>query len=117
MRVEATARSTVPFPETERVQAQASQGVTEVEKPARPSPIAPEEPDRESIQEAVTKMNRAARALNRALEFEVVDKNRVVIRVIDAESREVIREIPPERLMEALRSVEETIGLLLDRKV
>lgn len=94
----------------------------------RPEPVAkvvekgeaqaetPSKPDPSELQEAVAKINETAKVLNRALEFVLVE-DRIVVKVIDAESREIIREIPPEKLIKALRSMEETFGLLLDRKL
>lgn len=44
------------------------------------------------------------------------DINRVSIKVMDAESEEVIREIPPEETMEMLQKLWEVAGLLVDEK-
>jgi uncharacterized FlaG/YvyC family protein len=73
-------------------------------------------PDPRELEEAVAKINETAKVLNRSLTFVMVE-DRISVKVIDAESGEVIREIPPEKLIEALSSLVETIGLLLDRKL
>jgi len=68
------------------------------------------------LEEITEKMNRAMKALNHSLQFKVVNKSHIVIKVIDSESGEVIREIPPERLITAFENVESSIGILLDEK-
>lgn len=66
----------------------------------------------------VDEMNRAARVLRTTLRFEVDDRNgELLVKVIDAESGELIRVIPPDRFMEAYLSMQALVGLLLDVRV
>lgn len=119
MRVDVTQRNVAlsPAGDTERVRR--PEMVTKVAEAPETQAVKADllsKPDPQELQEAVAKINDTAKILNRALEFVMVE-DRIVVKVIDAESREVIREIPPEKLIEALRSMEETFGLLLDRKL
>ncbi len=84
-----------------------------------PEPVNPERDPfrRDDLEQAVAQIKETGRIFNRQLEFEVTDNHRVVIRVLDSATRDVIREIPPETLMRALDRMEEALGLLLDRKV
>ncbi|HEY8347861.1 MAG TPA: flagellar protein FlaG [Symbiobacteriaceae bacterium] len=68
------------------------------------------------LEEAVEKMNEVVRIFDRALQFEVVKPHRIVIRVVDTRTGEVIRQMPPEKLLEAFYRMEEALGLLLDEK-
>ena len=43
--------------------------------------------------------------------------NRVVVKVIDPESGEAIREIPPESVIEALKQLKKAPGTLVDEEV
>ena len=43
--------------------------------------------------------------------------NRVVVKVIDPETGEAIREIPPESLIEALKQLKKAPGTLVDEEV
>jgi uncharacterized FlaG/YvyC family protein len=43
--------------------------------------------------------------------------NRVVVKVIDPETGEAIREIPPESVIEALKQLKKTPGTLVDEEV
>lgn len=75
------------------------------------------QPERRKIEKDVQTMNKAAEALNSALKFSVTESNRIIIKVIDTNSGEILREIPPQQLVEALKHMQSAMGLLVDRKV
>ena len=68
--------------------------------------------------QAVEEINRAMRQSNRNLEFSVDDAtSRVVVRLTDTETGEVIRQIPSEETLAISRSIGEfQQGLLLKQK-
>ena len=68
-------------------------------------------------EELAEKMNSAAELFNKAVQFKVVEGNRIIIKVVDVTTNEVLREFPPERLLEALLAMERSLGLLIDEKV
>jgi hypothetical protein len=43
--------------------------------------------------------------------------NRVVVKVLDPETGDVIREIPPESVIEALKQLKKALGTLVDEEV
>ncbi|MBF0452537.1 MAG: flagellar protein FlaG [Candidatus Magnetomorum sp.] len=45
------------------------------------------------------------------------DTGKFVIRVIDEETKEVVREVPPENLLDLAAKMEEMMGMLYDEKV
>jgi flagellar protein FlaG len=70
------------------------------------------------LAKVVDQMNQTARVFNQTLQFAMnQDSRHIVIRVIDTVSGEVLREIPPEKMMAAAASMEAVLGLLLDRKL
>lgn len=73
--------------------------------------------DRQELSRVIDKMNSAAQIFNQSLQFKVMDGNRILVKVIDSNTGEVVREFPPEKLIEAFRSMEEHLGVLFDRKV
>lgn len=74
--------------------------------------------DSEKIEDVVNAMNEAVRIFNRTLKFEVNKEKRVVIRVIDTSTGEVVRQIPPDTLMDAFHRMDEALGgILIDRRV
>ncbi|MGE5673671.1 MAG: flagellar protein FlaG [Mycobacterium leprae] len=77
----------------------------------------PAEMRRAELEQAAERLNETAKVFNRALQFKVVDRDRIVVKVVDTESGEIIREIPPESLVEAFKQVDKVLGLLIDQKV
>ena len=70
---------------------------------------------REAINDEVDVMNQVADVLNRELSFDVRDKTgEVFVRVVDKETGEVIREIPPEELVALSERIREAVGLIFE---
>lgn len=60
-------------------------------------------------------MNESARWAHKRLRFRVHDETeRVMVQVIDGETDEVIREIPPEEVLDLVSRIHELIGLFID---
>jgi len=76
-----------------------------------------EELPREDVEQTAEKMNRLMGLFNKKLQFEVAEKSdRIVVKIIDQESGEILSEIPPARVVEMLESVQDSVGLLVDEK-
>ena len=71
-----------------------------------------------TMNEAIATANKAMRALSNGLEF-VIDpeSKKVVVRVVDNETRQVIRQFPSEEILSIARSIDRMQGLLLNGKV
>jgi len=51
------------------------------------------------------------------LQFSVYDKmNEIIVRVVNKETKEVIREIPKEKILDMIVSMCEMVGLFVDKK-
>lgn len=80
----------------------------------------PQQEDKEisesqSLQETVTRINDHVQNLHRDLHFSIDEESgRTVIKVIDSETDELIRQIPSEKLLAISRAFEEFSGLLLE---
>ncbi|MBU0599670.1 flagellar protein FlaG [bacterium] len=73
-----------------------------------------EEP--EDITETVELLNKTSLAYDRGIEFVVhKDPDRIIIKVIDQETKEVIREVPSEEIMDLLTDLHKLNGLLFDK--
>lgn len=109
--VPAAARSGVFEPERatgERVQAK---GKAEEKAPSVPG-ISIEE-----LKKALAKLNMMMELTPVRLEFSFNEPTkRMVVKVIDQESGKVLRQIPPEKVLETMQRIMEFIGLLLDEK-
>lgn len=66
---------------------------------------------------ATERLNRAAKALASELRFVIhAATHQIMVRVIDGDGN-VVREIPPERVLDAYARMMETLGLLVDERV
>lgn len=71
--------------------------------------------DPEQVEQAVERINENAQLVQRDLEFSVSDSSgRIIVTVRDSATDEVIRQIPPEKLMAVAESLEEVRGLLFE---
>lgn len=86
-------------------------------KPAPvPKPDVPETPvDQEQVRRFAEMVGEAVSRLNHGIRFEIDQtSNTIITQVIDRETNEVIRQIPPEEMLDMLHRVRQYIGVLLD---
>lgn len=75
--------------------------------------LAPEE-SQALLEEILKKVE----VLNRYIKMEVDKELGVtVVKIIDKKSQEVLRQIPPEYLLEVMKKFEEMLGLLVDERI
>lgn len=69
------------------------------------------------IQEAIQTLNESTLLGGRRLQFDIhEDTGRTMVRVVDRETDEVIREIPPEEVLDVVARINEMLGLLVDER-
>lgn len=69
------------------------------------------------VESAVDETNQMLRYINERLEFSVHEAtNRVMVKVLDRDTDEVLREIPPEQMLDLVAKLQELVGLLVDKK-
>lgn len=74
-----------------------------------------EQPTHEQVRKAVEKLNRNMQ--NSEAVFGIhEDTNRVTIKIIDKATKEVIKELPPEKTLDMIAKVWELAGILVDEK-
>ena len=72
-------------------------------------------PTNEQLKRAVEEINKKAN--NSAAVFGVHEEtNRITIKIVDKESKEVIKEFPPEKTLDMIAKVWEMAGLMVDEK-
>lgn len=70
---------------------------------------------RENADAIVDTLNSAARSINKRVSFSYHEKtNRVIMRVTDTVTNEIIREIPPKEMIRLLEHIHEMIGMFVD---
>ncbi len=73
------------------------------------------QPNTESIKRAVENINKNLK--NSEAIFGIHEKtNRVTIKIVDKETKEVIKELPPEKTLDMIAKAWELAGLLVDEK-
>ncbi|MBQ7920618.1 MAG: flagellar protein FlaG [Lachnospiraceae bacterium] len=76
---------------------------------------AQQEASQEQIRKAVEQLNKNMR--NSEAVFGIHEKtNRVTIKIVDKETKEVIKEVPPEKTLDMISKVWELAGILVDEK-
>jgi uncharacterized FlaG/YvyC family protein len=73
------------------------------------------------LDEKTNQLNRAMEIFNKRLRFEVHEETeRIMVKILEKKAGntdEVIKEIPPERVLDMLARLEEMIGLLIDERI
>ncbi len=99
--------------------------VTAPQAPALPEPPpvaagpgrSPAAPDPGTVQQAVKAANVAVRAFSNSVEFSFDEQiGRNVVRVVDAETRTLIRQIPSEEMLAIARALDRLQGLLVQEQ-
>lgn len=76
-------------------------------------PLVPE-PQLGEVTEAVGTINKTMKALSNSLEFSIdADSKRAVVKVIDPDTKEVIRQMPSAEALEIAKALDRLQGLLI----
>ncbi len=73
---------------------------------------------KEEIEALVQELNKMMQIVGTTLSF-YVDENtkRTVVKVLDARTKEVIRQIPPEEMLKVSQKISELLGILIDQQL
>lgn len=72
------------------------------------------EPSASEVKKAVNEINKAIQALSQNLELSVdTDSNQVIVKVIDQQTKQVLRQIPTVEAMEIAKSLDKLQGLFI----
>lgn len=72
----------------------------------------------DKLKEIVKGMNDFLNPTHTSLKFELHEKlNEYYVTLIDDRTKEIVREIPPKKLLDFYAAMTEKIGLLVDRKI
>lgn len=70
------------------------------------------------IRKIVEELRQVSHAFNRRLDFEMNDQlGEVIVRIVNSDTGEVIKVLPPEELQKLHLKIKETVGLLVDEKI
>ncbi|HEY8099806.1 MAG TPA: flagellar protein FlaG [Burkholderiaceae bacterium] len=85
------------------------------------APAAVQQPDPAAhmaqVTQAIKDINKSMEGLSQGLEFSVdKDTNETVVKVIDQETKEVIRQMPTKEALEIAKALDQVQGLLIKQK-
>jgi flagellar protein FlaG len=90
-------------------------------RPEARGDVAPEAPaslSAEEVRRSAELLEQTFRLFNKKLRFSVNEEiNRVVVKVLDAKTDKLIKEIPPAEIQRLIARIKETIGLLFDEQI
>ncbi|MEN6313409.1 MAG: flagellar protein FlaG [Clostridiaceae bacterium] len=67
--------------------------------------------------EAIERANEAISVANKKFEYSIHEKtNEIMVKVIDSNTNKVIREIPPEKILDMVAKMWEMAGILVDER-
>ncbi len=67
--------------------------------------------------DAIEKANKAILGANTKFEFSIHEKTKeIMVKVVDAETHELIREIPPEKILDMVAKMWEMAGIIVDER-
>ncbi|RIX44744.1 MAG: flagellar protein [Rhodocyclales bacterium GT-UBC] len=88
---------------------ESSQSLAQSEAQQKPTP--------QKLQEAIKSMNDFVDGINSSLKFTVDDKSgQTVVKVVDNDTKEVIKQIPSEEVLAMAQAVDKLKGLLVQQK-
>ena len=76
------------------------------------------EETKKKVQEAVGKMNEMLEVTNSTAKFIYHDGlERYYVTVVDRETEEVVKEIPPKKILDAFYEMQKMLGMIVDEKI
>ncbi|MEH6459281.1 flagellar protein FlaG [Chitinimonas sp. JJ19] len=73
--------------------------------------------DPEDVKNAVENLNKTSAVFNNSLQFSIDDSTKLtVVKLIDKESEEVVRQIPTEEVLAIAKAIDKLQGLLIKEK-
>ena len=118
---------TRPVPETHKIVPKTSdKSLDNNLRERKPAPVIREEegrqrqeyePQRENLEKAVEQTNQMIFKDDRRFEFRIHEgTKRIMVKLIDKETDEVVKEIPPEKILDLVASIWDLVGILVDER-
>ncbi|WLR49259.1 flagellar protein FlaG [Halobacillus litoralis] len=73
---------------------------------------------KENLKQAAEDMNVFFKAVNTSLRFQFHDKlEEYYVTIVDSDTEEIVKEIPPKKLLDMYASIAERLGFIVDEKI
>ena len=71
-----------------------------------------------ALEDKVSRANEKLRQSGTKIQFKIhKNPNRIITQIVDSDTNEVIKEIPPEKMIEIVDSIDKTAGRNIDKKI
>ncbi|WP_377350679.1 flagellar protein FlaG [Pontibacillus salicampi] len=75
-------------------------------------------PTKMEIENVLSKLNEGLNETQTSIRYKLHEKlNELYVSIVDAETEEVIQEVPPKKLLDIYAFVAESLGLIVDHKI
>ncbi|HWR61113.1 MAG TPA: flagellar protein FlaG, partial [Clostridia bacterium] len=75
------------------------------------------EPDEKQLIDAIEKTNKAIEGTTCSFEYSIHEQTKqIMVKVIDKKTKEVIREFPPEKILDMVAKMWEVAGIMVDER-
>ena len=72
---------------------------------------------KEELQTVASDLSDFMQSLNTDIEFSIHEKSgRMLVKVVDTKTHDILKEFPPEELLDTIGAIREYVGALLDKK-
>lgn len=76
------------------------------------------EVDKSNLRKQTDKLNQVMDLFNYSIRFTLDDESkRMVVKVVNSETDEIIRQIPPKEMLQLMHRLDQVVGVILDEKV
>lgn len=107
----------VTKPQTEDEKGSSSDNSGSQQQQAAGRSQAQQQQQSEQLKKAIAEMNKKINNSNEEAVFGVhEDTNRIMIKIMDKDTKEVIKEFPPEKTLDMIAKIWEMAGILVDEK-
>ena len=73
---------------------------------------------KEDLETVASDLSDFMQSLNTDIEFSIHEKSgRMMVKVVDTKTQDVLKEFPPEELLDTIGAIRDYVGALLDKKV
>jgi len=73
---------------------------------------------KDNINNLIATLNSAAKSTNQKVSFFFNEKaNRVIIKITDPKTSEIIKEVPPKEMIKLLEHIHDFIGIIFDKSI
>lgn len=99
-------------------QSQGGQSIQQIKQQMQIDPSYQPTLQEETIMNAIERANKKLEGADKEFEFTIHEKTKqIMIKILDINTKEVIKELPPEKILDMVAAMCENAGLFVDKKI